>query len=112
MIKEDFDISKIKMIKEDFDISKKPLLLYANHIYLVDSKNVNLHRQYVETYYDNDELKWFDINVLSLIRRNKDNIFMLRYADDVIVGYRPRNADEVSKYSTIHYIKHALMTVE
>ena len=70
------------MIKEAFNISKRPLLLYENNMYLIDSTNVHLHRQYVKKYYDRDELKWFDINILRLIRRNKNNTFMLRYADE------------------------------
>ena len=45
------------MIKEAFNISKRPLLLYENNMYLIDSTNVHLHRQYVKKYYDRDELK-------------------------------------------------------
>ena len=102
------------MIKENFDISKRPLQIYTNAVYLVDSTNVELHRKYVEKYYDHDELKWFDINVLRRIRGNKDNIFMLKYADWVIYGSRPRNADDVPKDITVHYVTQALalMTVE
>lgn len=102
------------MIKENFDISKRPLQIYANAVYLVDSTNVELHRKYVEKYYDHDELKWFDINVLRRICKNKENIFMLKYADEVIYDSRLRNVVDVPKDLTVHYVTQALalMTVE
>lgn len=102
----------LNMIKEAFNISKRPLLLYENNMYLIDSTTVHLHRQYVKKYYDRDELKWFDINILRLIRRNKNNTFMLRYADDAIYGFKPHKKDIVSEEFTIHYVQSSLMTVE
>lgn len=39
------------MIKQKFDILNKPVLSCDNVAYLVDYKNVELHRQYVGKYY-------------------------------------------------------------
>lgn len=97
------------MIKQKFDISKKPLLLYDDNAYLVDSKNVNLHRQYVEKYYDLHELHWFDDMVMKPIRENKYDTVMLCYRETVIThDYRPGT----SCANNIYYITNALMTVE
>lgn len=38
------------MKTQNFNLSKRPLLLYDKVAYLVDYKNVELYRQYVEKY--------------------------------------------------------------
>ena len=46
-----------------FDISKPPVSLYDKVAYLVDYKNVELHRQYLQKYYSRHDLHWFDAKI-------------------------------------------------
>lgn len=101
------------MITQNFNILKKPLLIYDDVAYLVDSKNVNLHRHYVEKYYDMQELHWFDDMIMKPIRENKYDVVMLHYLETVIThDYNPESSWAATHNCNIYYVTNALMTVE
>ncbi len=107
------------MITQKFDISKKPLMVSDNTAYCVDSRNVHLHRQYVEMYYGNHELYWFDKMVITRINSNKSCKLIFYYHEDSI-GFDDislsQNAKRLRAFRdnfTIYYItNNALITVE
>ena len=59
------------MINQKFDILNKPVLSCYNAAYLVDYKNVELHRQYVAKYYSSHDLHWFDATIKGPIFNDK-----------------------------------------
>lgn len=98
------------MITKKFDITQEPLLDIDKAAYLVDSKNVEIHRQYVEKYYSNHDLNWFDEYFMEPIRNNKCRKLMLYYSDGYI---RLTNDIPSAELYTIYYINNnALMIVE
>jgi len=98
------------MITKKFDITQEPLLDIDKAAYLVDSKNVEIHRQYVEKYYSNHDLNWFDEYFREPIRNNKCHKLMLYYGDGYI---RLTNDIPSAEMYTIYYINNnALMIVE
>lgn len=93
------------MITKKFDISKKPLNDKA--AYLVDYNNVELHRQYVEKYYSNYTLTWFDTHFIEPIRADKScKPFLYYYQGSIGVAYNAHN-----EHNTI-YVAKTLMTVD
>lgn len=48
------------METQNFDLSKPLALRYDKVAYLVDAKNVELYRQYIEKYCGNLELEWYN----------------------------------------------------
>ena len=98
------------MITKRFDILNKPLLDDDKVAYLVDSKNVEMHRQYVEKYYSDYDLDWFDTYFMEPIRNDKCRKLMLYYSDGYI---RLTNDIPSAELYTIYYItNNALMIVE
>ena len=97
------------MITKKFDILNKPLLDDDKVAYLVDSKNVEMHRQYVEKYYSDHELDWFDTYFMEPIRKDKNQKLLLYYSTRFI-----RISHDISseKHYTIYNITNALMIVE
>jgi hypothetical protein len=101
------------MITQKFDISKKPLLDDDNVAYLVDSKNVKMHRQYVEKYYGNHEVNWFDANVMREISNNRSLKLIFYYKPDAIaINYNIKSSRAYHNDYTIYYVTNALMIVE
>lgn len=101
------------MITQKFDISKKPLLEDDKVAYLVDSRNVEMHRQYVEKYYGNHEVNWFDANVIRKISNNKSMKLIFYYKPDAIaINYDIKSSRAYHNDYTIYYVTNALMIVE
>ena len=102
------------MKKQQFNLSKKPLLDDDNVAYLVDSRNVELHRNYVEKYYGNHEVNWFDSNVMREIRNDKSMKLIFYYKPDAIaINYNIKSSSAYRDNFTIYYItNNALITVE
>ena len=72
------------MITKNFDISEKPSMVYDAAAYVVDYKNVTLHRQYIEKYYDINELDWFDKLIVKRIHDDKNDTMVIYYRQDTI----------------------------
>ena len=102
------------MKKQQFNLSKKPLLDDDNVAYLVDSRNVELHRNYVEKYYGNHELKWFDDVIMKEIRRHKRMRLIFYYKHSAIgFDYNIKSCRAYRDNFTIYYLtNNALMIVE
>ena len=97
------------MRTQQFNLSTKPLLDDDNVAYLVDSKNVKMHRQYVEKYYSAHDLDWFDTYFMEPIRNDKSQKLLLYYSNRFI-----RISHDISSETryTIYNITNALMIVE
>lgn len=97
------------MITKRFDILNKPLLDDDKVAYLVDSKTVKMHRQYVEKYYSDYDLDWFDTYFMEPIRNDKSRKLLLYYSNRFI-----RISHDISSETqyTIYNITNALMIVE
>ena len=101
------------MRTQQFNLSKKPLLDDDNVAYLVDSKNVKMHRQYVEKYYGNHEVNWFDANVMREISNNRSLKLIFYYKPDAIaINYNIKSSRAYHNAYTIYYVTNALMIVE
>ena len=101
------------MITQKFDITQKPELSCDNVAYLVDYKNVELHRQYVGKYYSSRDLHWFDAKIKEPIFNDKSYKLLLYYNTNFIgYGNAVNSATASSSQLTIHYITNVLMTVE
>lgn len=102
------------MITQKFDISKKPLLDDDKVAYLVDNKNVEMHRQYVEKYHDNRDLNWFDEHFMEPILKNKNRKLILYYNNGFIgMNDNIKSSRAYHNDYTIYYItNNALMIVE
>ena len=102
------------MRTQQFNLSKKPLLDDDNVAYLVDSRNVELYRNYVEKYYGKHELKWFDDVILKEIRRHKRMRLIFYYKHSSIgFDYNIKSCRAYRDNFTIYYItNNMLMTVE
>jgi hypothetical protein len=101
------------MINQKFDILNKPVLSCYNAAYLVDYKNVELHRQYVAKYYSSHDLHWFDATIKGPIFNDK-RCKLLLYYNKRYIGVGDRNLLSTASRSrlTIYYITNVLMTVE
>jgi hypothetical protein len=96
------------MINQKFDILNKPVLSCYNAAYLVDYKNVELHRQYVEKYYGSREVNWFNREFMQPLLKNKKYKLILYYhTRSLSYDYEL----EISADMTIYYITKTLMTV-
>ena len=102
------------MRTQQFNLSKKPLLDDDNVAYLVDSRNVERHRQYVEKYYCNRDLNWFDDVIMKEIRRHKRMRLIFYYTHSSIgFDYNIKSCRAYRDNFTIYYItNNALITVE
>lgn len=96
------------MKHQKFNISNRPLLEYDGVAYLVDYKNVELHRQYIERYYQRNEVNWFYREFMKPMLKNKKYSLILYY------GTRSLRYDyELDEIYTLYYItNNMLMTVE
>jgi hypothetical protein len=98
------------MKTQTFNLSKAPLLLFDKVAYLVDYKNVELYRQYVEKYYSKLELDWYDELIMSEIENNE---FILYFG---AMGFTYDDNNELTtaytEHYTIYYVTNALMIVE
>lgn len=98
------------MKTQTFNLSKAPLLLFDKVAYLVDYKNVELYRQYVEKYYSKLELDWYDEFIMSEIENNE---FILYFG---AMGFTYDDNNELTtaytEHYTIYYVTNALMIVE
>lgn len=96
-----------------FDISKPPVLLYDKVAYLVDYKNVELHHQYLQKYYNKQELAWYDNVIMAKIRENKSKKFILYYSSrGFTYDHKLDSALAYNDNYTIYYVTQALITVE
>ena len=101
------------MRTQKFNLSKRPLLIYDKVAYLVDYKNVELYRQYIEQYYDQKELVWFDDLILTKTCENKHQTFILYFGSKGFAyDYTSKNARAYTEHFTIHYVTKALIIVE
>ena len=102
------------MRTQQFNLSKKPLLDDDNVAYLVDSRNVELYRNYVEKYYGNHDVNWFDDVVLKAIRNHKHIKLIFYYKQNSIgFDYNIKSCRAYRDNFTIYYITNtALITVE
>ena len=101
------------MIQQNFDISKRPLMVYDATAYLVDYKNVTLHRQYIEKYYDINDLDWFDKLILKRMHDDKNNTMVIYYRQDTITyDYKLETSRAKQDNFTIYHLTKALMSVE
>lgn len=93
-----------------FDLSKPLALRYDKVAYLVDAKNVELYRQYIEKYCGNLELEWFEEAVMSEIHERE---FILYFVEQGFVedGNHPYTEAYTDGY-TIYYLTAALMPAE
>lgn len=80
------------MIKQKFDILNKPVLSCDNVAYLVDYKNVELHRQYVGKYYSSRDLHWFDTKIKEPIFNDVGDVIYYRDHELLAVKYAESNA--------------------
>ena len=98
------------MKTQTFNLSKAPLLLFDKVAYLVDYKNVELYRQYVEKYYSKLELDWYDKLIMSEIENNE---FILYFG---AMGFTYDDNNELTtaytEHYTIYYVTNELMIVE
>lgn len=92
------------METQTFDLSKPLALRYEQVAYLVDEKNVELYRQYIEKYYSKLELEWFDELVMDEIHENHSE-FILYFGELGFVsdGNHP-HTEAYTEHYTIHYI--------
>ena len=98
---------------QKFDILNKPLLDDDKVAYLVDDKNVEQHRQYVEKYYGNRELNWFDKPFMEPICNDKSiKLFLYYYQDAIGIVYNIETSLANYEHYTIYYVTNALITVE
>lgn len=101
------------MITKKFDITQKPLLDDDKAAYLVDSRNVETHRQYVEKYYSNRDLRWFYNHIREPICTNKIQKLLLYYDDGFIgIDCNISSSRATRNQYTIYNITNALMIVE
>lgn len=101
------------MITTNFDISKRPLMVYDATAYLVDYKNVALHRQYVEAYYKHNELDWFDREFIKPMLNDKNYKLVLYYRRDALsYDYKLATSRAKQDNFTIYYLTKTLMTIE
>lgn len=98
------------METQNFDLSKPLALRYDKVAYLVDEKNVELYRQYIEKYCGNLELEWYEEAVMSEIHERE---FILYFVERGFVedGNHPYTEAYTDGY-TIYYLTAALMPVE
>lgn len=102
------------MITKNFDISEKPSMVYDATAYLVDYKNVALHRQYVEAYYKRNELDWFDREFTRPMLEDKNFKLILYYRDSTL-NYDAKLETSRAKQDNfaIYYVtNNVFMTVE
>lgn len=98
------------MKTQNFNLSKRPLLLYDKVAYLVDYKNVELYRQYVEKYCSELELTWFDAEIMSEIDGNE---FILYFVErEFTYDGNHKNTEAYTEHFTIYYVTNTLMIVE
>ena len=101
------------MINQKFDILNKPVLSCYNAAYLVDYKNVELHHQYLQKYYNKQELAWYDNVIMAEIRENKSKKFILYYSSrGFTYDHKLDSALAYNDNYTIYYVTQALITVE
>lgn len=101
------------MITKNFDISEKPSMVYDAAAYVVDYKNVTLHRQYIEKYYDINELDWFDKLIVKRIHDDKNDTMVIYYRQDTITyDYKLETSRATEDNFTIYYLTKVLMSVE
>lgn len=88
-----------------FDLSKPLALRYDKVAYLVDEKNVELYRQYIEKYCGNLELEWFEEAVMSEIHKRE---FILYFVERGFVedGNHP-GTEAYRDHYTIYYLTDA-----
>lgn len=101
------------MITKNFDISEKPSMVYDAAAYVVDYKNVTLHRQYIEKYYDINELDWFDKLIVKRIHDDKNDTMVIYYRQDTITyDYKLETSRATQDNFTIYHLTKVLMSVE
>lgn len=87
-------------------------MVYDATAYLVDYKNVALHRQYVEAYYKRNELDWFDREFIKPILDDKNYKLVLYYRRDALsYDYKLETSRAKHDNFTVYYVTKALMTV-
>lgn len=107
-------MNKSKPMKTyNFNLSKRPLLKTDNVAYLVDCNNVELYRQYIEKYYNQKELQWFDELILTRIRKQKYEKFILYFSlTEFTYGYYSTNTQAYIEPFTLYYVTNAVMIIE
>lgn len=111
------------MKKIIFDINKKPLLDSDGVAYLVDSKNVNIMRQYIVQYYSqcycvSDEgrtyVDWFDEIIITKLKQHPDNSYFIYFSPKRLSWDENQPyVDANQTYYTRYYIyQKALIQVE
>mgnify|MGYP003082223175 FL=1 len=101
------------MTTQNINRSKPLLLKYDNVAYLVDYKNVELYRQYIEKYYNEQELIWFDDLILAGTRKNKHQKFILYFSSrGFSYDYNHKTILAYADNFTIYYVTNTLMIVE
>lgn len=98
------------MKTQKFNLSKPPLLMYDKVAYVVDDKNVELYRQYIEKYYPKQELIWYDDLIMSVIENNE--FFLYFGVKGFTYDDNHNNAEAYRNHFTIYYVTNALIIVE
>lgn len=111
------------MKKIAFDINQRPIFDSEYVAYMVDSKNVNIMRQYVVQYYsqhywDKNKGKtyvdWFDATILSNLKRHPDRNYFI-YFYPTALGWDENNSvvhANQTYYKRYYIYQNALMLVE